>query len=112
VTLSVPDKPVPAYGSTYQDHRNPEYTVEELDCHLSSYSDMDVSAATDAVQIIDGSRTVHTDLLGKVLVQTSTLKPSHYDLDFGGATLMDSLQRPRPCQAGSFCTDHSLLRSH
>jgi len=93
VTFNVPDKPVPAYSSTFIKTMNIQNTTgEELDYHLFSYSDMDVSTTTDAVQIIDGSRAVQTDLLGKTLVQTSTLKPSHYDLDFGGATLMDSLQ--------------------
>ena len=93
VTFTVPNKPVPAYSSTFvKTIKIQNTTGAELDYHLFSYSDMDISATTDAVQIIDGSRAVQTDLLGKTLVQTSTLKPSHYDLDFGGATLMNSLQ--------------------
>uniref|UniRef100_C6E385 PKD domain containing protein n=1 Tax=Geobacter sp. (strain M21) TaxID=443144 RepID=C6E385_GEOSM len=92
VVFTVPDKLDDSLNSTFVKSVSIQNsTAADLDLHLYSYNDFDLSGL-DNVQIVDGSRAVQSDLLGMTLVQTSSIKPSHYDIDMTAFVLIDSLQ--------------------
>jgi len=83
VTVQVVGKPEYNYNSTINKNMTIQnMTQSDLDFHLYSYNDLDVSEiGTDNIAIIKGERAIQTGLDGRTFIQTSSLKPSHFDID-------------------------------
>ncbi|ACH40055.1 dystroglycan-type cadherin-like domain repeat protein [Citrifermentans bemidjiense Bem] len=92
VVFTVPDKLDDSLNSTFVKSVSIQNTTAaDLDLHLYSYNDFDLSGL-DNVQIVEGSRAAQSDMLGMTLVQTSSIKPSHYDIDMTAFAIIDTLQ--------------------
>ncbi len=108
VNFSMGTKAAPSYNSAFiKTITIQNTTASPLDYHLFTYSDLDISSAgTDNVAIIKGERAIQTGFEGHTLVQTSTLKPSHYDIDTlgsGPGSMADSLENGTdPIQLADF----------
>ncbi|WP_214175990.1 Ig-like domain-containing protein [Geomobilimonas luticola] len=111
VTFSVAGKTSYNYNSTVKKTITiKNLTSAELDFHLFSYSDLDISSGgiSDNVAIVKGERAIQTGFdpasgaaVGQTLIQTSTLKPSAYSIDtlsFNPGSIMESLDKSGPTQ--------------
>ncbi len=108
VTFTMGAKLAPSYDSAFiKTITIQNTTASPLDYHLFTYSDLDISSAgTDNVAIIKDERAIQTGSEGHTLVQTSTLKPSHYDIDtlgYGPGSIVDTLENGAdPIQLADF----------
>nr|MDA8413462.1 Ig-like domain-containing protein [Desulfobacteraceae bacterium] len=97
VGFTMGDKAAPSYNSSFiKTITIKNITSSALDYHLYTYSDLDISlVGNDNIVIVKGERAIQTGFEGRTLIQTSTLKPSHYDIDTTASSpgsILDSLE--------------------